>query len=86
MKNLQRFRDFVARFSTLVDQAGTDEARIFTEGVPLLSALVDLALALLERRPVSHELIILSHPWPQKAQKAQTGHWAPAQRRENWSS
>jgi 3-mercaptopropionate dioxygenase len=38
-QNAQRFRDFIARFSALVD-AGADERRIFAEGVPLLSALV----------------------------------------------
>ena len=40
MKNLARFREFIARFSALVDGAGTDERRIFREGAPLLSALV----------------------------------------------
>lgn len=40
MKNLQRFREFVARFTALVEARGADEARIFAEGVPLLEALV----------------------------------------------
>jgi 3-mercaptopropionate dioxygenase len=38
-KNLQRFRDFTARFATLVE-SGADEARIFAEGAPLLAELV----------------------------------------------
>jgi len=40
MKNLARFREFVASFSALVDAAGGDERRIFREGAPLLAALV----------------------------------------------
>lgn len=40
MKNLARFREFIARFSALVDAAGADERRIFREGAPLLAALV----------------------------------------------
>jgi predicted metal-dependent enzyme (double-stranded beta helix superfamily) len=40
MSNPQRFRDFIARFSALVDAHGTDERRIFDEGGKLLSALV----------------------------------------------
>ncbi|MEO7405159.1 MAG: cysteine dioxygenase [Burkholderiales bacterium] len=37
--NYQRFREFLSRFSWLVD-SGADEARIFADGAPLLSALV----------------------------------------------
>jgi predicted metal-dependent enzyme (double-stranded beta helix superfamily) len=40
MSNAQRFREFVARFASLVEAHGNDERRIFTEGAPLLSALV----------------------------------------------
>jgi predicted metal-dependent enzyme (double-stranded beta helix superfamily) len=40
MKNLQRFREFVARFTALVDAHGADEARIFSEGEPLLRDLI----------------------------------------------
>jgi len=40
MKNLARFREFIASFSALFDAAGADERRIFREGAPLLSALV----------------------------------------------
>jgi len=40
MSKPQRFREFVARFTALVDAHGADEARIFAEGAPLLSALV----------------------------------------------
>jgi predicted metal-dependent enzyme (double-stranded beta helix superfamily) len=39
MPNHQRFRDFVARFTSLVD-AGADEPRIFDEGGALLADLV----------------------------------------------
>jgi 3-mercaptopropionate dioxygenase len=40
VKNLQRFRDFIARFTALVDAHGRDEARIFADGEPLLRELV----------------------------------------------
>jgi predicted metal-dependent enzyme (double-stranded beta helix superfamily) len=40
MTNPQRFRDFVARFAALVDAHGADEHRIFTDGEPLVAALV----------------------------------------------
>ena len=39
MKNYARFREFLARFSTLLD-AGADEATIFRDGSPLLAHLV----------------------------------------------
>lgn len=39
-RNQARFRDFVARFATLVESAGSNEPRIFAEGVPMLSDLV----------------------------------------------
>jgi len=40
MKNHARFREFLARFSALVDAAAGDERRIFRDGAPLLSDLV----------------------------------------------
>ena len=40
MTNPQRFRDFVAEFSALVDTHGSDERRILAEGSKLLEALV----------------------------------------------
>jgi predicted metal-dependent enzyme (double-stranded beta helix superfamily) len=40
MKNLQRFREFVARFTALVDAHGADEPRIFADGEPLLRELI----------------------------------------------
>lgn len=40
MPNHARFREFIERFSSLVETAGRNEPRIFAEGVPLLSALV----------------------------------------------
>jgi predicted metal-dependent enzyme (double-stranded beta helix superfamily) len=40
MTNPQRFRDFVAGFSALVDAHGSDERRILAEGGKLLEALV----------------------------------------------
>ncbi len=40
MTNPTRFRDFIARMSTLVDLHGADEKRIFAEGASLLAALV----------------------------------------------
>ncbi|MGB7543784.1 MAG: cysteine dioxygenase [Burkholderiales bacterium] len=40
MKNYHRFREFIARFTLLVSTTGADEARIFSEGGELLSALV----------------------------------------------
>lgn len=38
--NLQRFRQFIAAFSALVDRAGADEATMLREGKPLLAELV----------------------------------------------
>jgi predicted metal-dependent enzyme (double-stranded beta helix superfamily) len=40
MKNLQRFRDFVSRFTRLIDAHGADEARVLADGEPLLRDLV----------------------------------------------
>jgi len=40
MKNLGRFREFLERFSALVDAHGADERRIFADGAPLLAELV----------------------------------------------
>jgi predicted metal-dependent enzyme (double-stranded beta helix superfamily) len=40
MTNSARFRDFIARMSTLVDRHGADEPRIFDEGGALLAGLV----------------------------------------------
>jgi predicted metal-dependent enzyme (double-stranded beta helix superfamily) len=40
MSNPQRFRDFIAAFSALVDAHGVDERRIFDDGGKLLAALV----------------------------------------------
>jgi len=40
MTNAARFREFIARLSALVDQHGADEKRVFSEGAPLLAALV----------------------------------------------
>ena len=40
MKNLARFRQFIAQFSALVDRHGADEARVLDEGSTLLSDLV----------------------------------------------
>ena len=40
MDNAQRFRDFVMRFSALVERHGSDEPRILDEGSALLSELV----------------------------------------------
>jgi predicted metal-dependent enzyme (double-stranded beta helix superfamily) len=40
VKNLQRFRDFIARFTALAAAHGGDEARIFAEGEPLLRELI----------------------------------------------
>lgn len=39
-RNLQRFRQFIAAFSALVDRAGGDEATMLREGKPLLAELV----------------------------------------------
>ena len=40
MKNIARFRNFIADFTRLVERAGRDEPAIFKEGGKLLSALV----------------------------------------------
>jgi predicted metal-dependent enzyme (double-stranded beta helix superfamily) len=40
MSNPARFRDFIARFSAVVDRHGSDEAKVFAEGAPLLAELV----------------------------------------------
>ena len=40
MKNLSRFRSFVAEFTRLVERAGGDESRLLDEGSTLLAALV----------------------------------------------
>jgi 3-mercaptopropionate dioxygenase len=40
MSNPQRFRDFIAALSALVDAHGADERRLFDEGGRLLAALV----------------------------------------------
>ena len=40
MKNPQRIRDFIARFSTLAEAAGSDERRLLDEGGRLLAELV----------------------------------------------
>src|SRR3990172_12612826 len=40
MNNHHRFRDFVARFSTLAKAAGSDESRMLDEGGRLLAELV----------------------------------------------
>lgn len=40
MSNPERFREFIRRFSALVEGSGGDERRIFGEGVPLLAGLV----------------------------------------------
>jgi len=40
MKNLQRFREFIARFSALVEKHGSDEARMLADGSALLADLV----------------------------------------------
>ena len=40
MTDLSRFRTFVESFTRLVDTADGDETRIFTEGQPLLQALI----------------------------------------------
>jgi predicted metal-dependent enzyme (double-stranded beta helix superfamily) len=40
MKNVGRFREFLGRFSALVEAHGGDEHRIFEAGAPLLAALV----------------------------------------------
>jgi predicted metal-dependent enzyme (double-stranded beta helix superfamily) len=40
VNNLARFRQFVARFSALIDRHGADEARLLEEGSALLSELV----------------------------------------------
>ena len=42
MKNISRLRHFVQAFTGLIDQVGTDEERIFSQGKPLLSALVSV--------------------------------------------
>ncbi len=39
-RNLQRFRQFIATFSALIDRAGDDEATMLREGKPLLADLV----------------------------------------------
>jgi len=40
MSNSARFRDFIARFSALIDRHAADEAGIFAAGAPLLAELV----------------------------------------------
>jgi len=40
VKNLGRFREFVARFSELVDRHGADEVRVLEHGSTLLAELV----------------------------------------------
>lgn len=40
MLNYQRFRDFIAHFSALVDAADGNEQRLLSEGEPLLASLV----------------------------------------------
>ena len=40
MSNPARFRDFIARFSAVVDRHGSDEAKVFAAGAPLLADLV----------------------------------------------
>ena len=40
MENTARLREFVQDFTRLIDAAGADEQRIFTEGQPLLASLI----------------------------------------------
>ncbi|MCL4799377.1 MAG: cysteine dioxygenase [Burkholderiales bacterium] len=40
MTDAARFREFIARFSAVIDRHGDDEAKVFAEGAPLLAELV----------------------------------------------
>ena len=83
MKNLQRLREFVARFTALVDAHGADEARIFREGVPLLAALVEhddwLPDAYAQESPESYRQYLL-HCDPLERFSVLSFVWGPGQK------
>jgi predicted metal-dependent enzyme (double-stranded beta helix superfamily) len=82
MNTASRLHDFVRAFTSLVDGAAQDEARIFAQGKPLLASLIDhddwLPAAFAQPHPERYQQFLL-HCDPRERFSVLSFVWGPGQ-------